>query len=247
MIEALLAKKHAGAPAWGNPLWLVLALEELDLLDTDDFADMQREYSGPPEERLANLMLDTVGHMPTDIVLLYHATFDSAPELLGTAVASAFIGLISASRTGWRESDFRQLLPQVSGEPWDESRFARCVACSAARFTSMAILRNGISTTPRRRLPPAHASQGCASRISQLHLLIADHLLSLAPDDRLRATETMVHLLASKDDTRAAQYYGDTSLSEAELQGATRALADAHDFAGDRHAGERSARDLSFA
>ena len=53
VIEALLAKKHAGAPAWGNPLWLVLALEELDLLDTDDFADMQREYVGPPEERLA--------------------------------------------------------------------------------------------------------------------------------------------------------------------------------------------------
>ena len=37
----------------------------------------------------------------------------------------------------------------------------------------------------------------------------------------------MVHLLASKDDLRAAQYYGDSSLSEAELQGATRALADA--------------------
>ena len=36
----------------------------------------------------------------------------------------------------------------------------------------------------------------------------------------------MVHLLASKDDIRAAQYYGDSSLSEAEVQGATRALAD---------------------
>ena len=57
--------------------------------------------------------------------------------------------------------------------------------------------------------------------------LIADHLLTLAPDDPLRKTETMVHLLASKDDVRAAQYYGDPSLSDAELQGATRALADA--------------------
>ena len=102
----------------------MLALEELELLDSDDFADMQRKYSGPPEERLQNLMLDTVGAMPTDILLLYRATFDRAAELLGAAAPSAFIGLIAASRAGWRESDFRQLLPQVSGEPWDEQRFA---------------------------------------------------------------------------------------------------------------------------
>ena len=75
----------------------------------------------------------------------------------------------------------------------------------------------------------AARSRLAALRLSkpQLHLLIADHLLTLAPDDRLRTTETMVHLLASKDDIRAARYYGDSSLSEAELQGATRALADA--------------------
>ena len=77
--------------------------------------------------------------------------------------------------------------------------------------------------------------------------MIADHLLTLAPDDPLRMTETMVHLLASKDDVRAARYYGDPSLSEAELQGATRALADAMICAGRRHSGERGARDMSFA
>ncbi|ABE61920.1 Tetratricopeptide TPR_2 [Nitrobacter hamburgensis X14] len=227
VIDALLAKKHAGAPASGNPLWLVLALEELELLDSDDFADMQREYVGPPEERVASLMLDTVGAMSTDILRLYHATFDSAAELLGPAVTSAFIGLISASRTGWRESDFRQLLPQVSGEPWDEQRFA-----ALRRLFRGQIHQHGDLAQWNFNHAQAQAaarSRLAALRISnpQLHLLIADHLLTLAPDDLLRATETMVHLLASKDDTRAGQYYGDSSLSEAGLQGATRALADA--------------------
>ncbi|MGH6740856.1 MAG: ATP-binding protein, partial [Bradyrhizobium sp.] len=75
VIDALLAKKHAGVPASGNPLWLVLAVEELNLLDDDDFARMKREYTGAPAERLQSLMLDIVDGMPTDILRLYGATF----------------------------------------------------------------------------------------------------------------------------------------------------------------------------
>ena len=165
--------------------------------------------------------------MPTDIFRLYRATFDRAAELLGAAAASAFIGLIAASRAGWRESDFRQLLPQVSGEPWDEPRFAALRRLFRGQLRQRGDLAQWDFNHPQMRA--AARSRLAALRLSkpQLHLLIADHLLTLASDDPLRTTETMVHLLASKDDVRAAQYYGDSSLSEAELQGATRALADA--------------------
>ncbi len=226
VIDALLAKRHGGAPASGNPLWLVLAVEELNLLDADDFAGMQREYTGAPAERLRNLMLDDVGVMPADILRLYRATFDRAAELFGAAVAPAFIGLIAVSRTGWRESDLRQLLPRVSGESWDEQRFAALHRL----FRGQMRKRGGFAQWDfnHAQMRAAARSRLAALRLSQpqLHLLIADHLLTLAPDDPLRITETMVHLLASKDDIRAAQYYGDSSLSEAEVRGATRALAD---------------------
>ena len=226
VIDALLAKKHAGVPAWGNPLWLVLAVEELNLLDADDFARMQREYTGAPAERLRNLMLDIVGVMPADISLLYRATFDRAAELFGAAVAPAFIGLIAVSREGWRESDFRQLLPPVSGEPWDELRFAALRRLFRGQIRQRGDLAQWDFNHAQMRA--AARSRLAAPRLSkpQLHLLIADHLLTLASDDPLRITETMVHLLASKDDIRAAKHYGDSSLSEAEVQGATRALAD---------------------
>jgi tetratricopeptide (TPR) repeat protein len=227
VVDALLEKKHAGAAASGNPLWLVLAIEELDLLDTEHFADMQREYSGEPKERLQNAMMDSVGNMPTDVPRLYRTAFDSASAALGAALASAFIGLISASRSGWRESDLQHLLPQVSGEPWDDKRFT-----ALRRLFRGQVHQHGNAAQWNFNHPQAQAA--ARSRLAglrltnpQLHLLIADYLLTLTPDDTLRASETMVHLLASKDAARAAGYYGDASLSRAEIRGATRALADA--------------------
>jgi hypothetical protein len=46
-------------------------------------------------------------------------------------------------------------------------------------------------------------------------------------DDPLRVSETMMHLLGSEDYPRAADYYANPSLDLAEVQGATRAIADA--------------------
>ena len=203
----------------------MLAVEELNLLDADDFPCMHREYAGAPAERLQNLV-DIVGVMPADILRLYRAKFDRAAELFGAAVTQAFIGLIAASRAGWRESDFRQLLPRVSGEPWDELRFAGLRRLFRGQIRQRGDLAQWDFNHAQMRA--AARSRLAALRLPepQLHLLIADHLLTLASDDPLRITETMVHLLASKDDIRAAQYYGDLSLSEAEVQGATRVLAD---------------------
>jgi tetratricopeptide (TPR) repeat protein len=226
VIDALLTKRHAGLPAWGSPLWLVLAVEELNLLEAHDFACMQREYTDASAERLQSLMLDVVGVMPTDIFRLYRATFDRAAELLGTAVVAALIGLIAASRAGWRESDFRQLLPRVSGEPWNEVRFAALRRVFRGQMRQRGDLAQWDFNHAQMRA--AARSRLAALRLSkpQLHLAIADHLLTLPSDDPLRITETMVHLLASNNDVRAAQYCGDSSLSEAEVHGATRALAD---------------------
>jgi hypothetical protein len=43
-------KRAADGFAWGNPLWLVLAAEELNLLDQDDFARAHHAYA--PEDPL---------------------------------------------------------------------------------------------------------------------------------------------------------------------------------------------------
>src|SRR5262249_203119 len=124
VVAALLARTGIDGPPWANPLWLVLAVEELNLLDADDFA-RARSYPGPPAEQLRGLMLDHVAGFPRDIGGLYHQTFGRAEGLFGADVSRGFLGLVAVSRAGWRESDFRILLPHVSNEPWDALRFAQ--------------------------------------------------------------------------------------------------------------------------
>lgn len=227
VIDALLARTNGGAPAWGNPLWLVLAVEELNLLDADDFARIRGTYSGPPADRLRNLMLDIISVMPLDIPGLYAATYRRAGELFGAAVASAFLGLIAVSRAGWRESDFRQLLPRVSGEPWDELRFASLRRLFRGQLRQRGELAQWDFNHGQMRGPARSSLAVLELSEPQLHLLISNHLQTLALDDPLRVSETMIHLLASKDNARAAHYYGNPSLSEAEMRGATRVLVDA--------------------
>jgi hypothetical protein len=125
VIDALLAKTGPEGPAWGNPLWLVLAIEDLNLLEADDFDRAQRAYTGEPAERLRALMVDIIARLPGDIPGLYGHTFERAEELFGRSVVRGFLALIAVSRTGWRESDFRILLPRVSGENWDVLQFAQ--------------------------------------------------------------------------------------------------------------------------
>ena len=226
VVDALVAKAAPNGPARGNPLWLVLAAEELNLLDGDDFARAHRQYTGEPGERLRALVLDVIASLPANAVDLYDRTFARAEELFGAAFARAFLGLLGASRGGWRDHDFRSLLPAASGKPWDELRFAQL-----RRLFRGQLRRRG----PFGQLDVNHAQMRVAARARlaaqgqsepALHSVIADYLLMLPPDDPLRESETMVHLLASEAWTRAAYYYGG-DLSPGELTGSSRALVDA--------------------
>jgi tetratricopeptide (TPR) repeat protein len=226
VFEGLLAKRATDGAAWENPLWLVLAVEELNLLDADDFARLGRSYRGAPAERLRALMVDIIAVLPADIPGLYGATFERAAEQFGTVLAQSFLSLIGVSRSGWRESDFRVLLPILTAEPWDPLRFA------SLRRLFRGQLRQGGELA---QWDFAHAQMRVAVRTclsawgvaeTDLHAAISDYLLSMRSDDPLHLSETMIHLLSSKNWTQCARYYGDWQLSRAEMQGATRALAD---------------------
>jgi tetratricopeptide (TPR) repeat protein len=225
VLDALLAKQGSAGHAWGNPLWLVLAVEELNLLDADDFARATRSYAGAPAEQLRALMLDIVGELPTDIPGLYRVSFQRAEQLFGMFLARAFIGSIAVSRAGWRESDFRSLLPQASGEPWDELRFA-----SLRRLFRGQLRQRGVSgqwdfAHNQMRAAARHYLAALSVSEAEFHTEVAEHLLMLPREDPLRQTETMVHLVGSEDWVKAAGFYGDPALTADELDGAAEVLA----------------------
>jgi tetratricopeptide (TPR) repeat protein len=223
VIDRLLAKTGPAGPAWGNPLWLVVAVEELNLLDADDF-DRAQTYAGRPDEQLRTLMLEHIAKFPGDIPGLYGHTFGRAEKLFGASLARCFLGLIAVGRAGWRESDFRVLLPRVSGEIWDELRFAQL-----RRIFRGQMRRRGAPTRwdfnhAQMRSAVRRHFAGCGLSEVEYHSVIAEHLCSLYRDDPLRQSETMVHLLAAGNPRNAALYYGDDRLSVSELQGATQAI-----------------------
>ena len=229
VIDALAAKQGVGGPACGSPLWLTMAVEELNLLDADDFGRAKRDYHHlQPAAALNALMGDIVGEMPADVPGLYARSFDRAAALFGAPLTQAFLGAVAVSRGGWRESDFRGVLPKLSGEPWDELRFAQLRRLFRGQMRQRGAL--GQWDFAHGQMRPAAKTWLATKRAAPeptVHATIGDHLLALSADDPLHVSETMAHLMAEAGSPRRAwEYYGSESLSGAETGGATRVLAD---------------------
>ena len=116
-VLAVLFSKHLpdGTPAAASPLWLTLAVEELNLLDADDFARADRMPGESPQERLRELMVNVTTELPTETDGLYGWVLDRAERAVGLAWTRALTVVLSLGRSGWREQDLRQLVPEVAG------------------------------------------------------------------------------------------------------------------------------------
>jgi tetratricopeptide (TPR) repeat protein len=224
VLEVLLAKARTdGSRAAGNPLWLELAVEELNLLDADDFARLEKEFmTGTDEERMLALLISVARELPGEVEALYVWMLRRAEELHG-AFARSFAELIAVSRAGWRETDFQVLMPNLLGEAWDVLRFA-----ALRRSFRAHVVRRGahgqwdfchaqLREAVRRKCFPD------AKRERYLHAHIADHLEALPSDDPLHESETMVHLIEADEGARAAHYYA-SALTDREADGAEQAV-----------------------
>ena len=129
-------KVHSGQSAIGNPLWLTLSCEELNLIDKDTFELLEsNRYSHikNTESRIHQLKLDLATVLPTSVNGLYGWMLQRAERILGLKTGHwvhSFGILIAVSRTGWRESDLRSLMPIIWKELWgiddywDELKFS---------------------------------------------------------------------------------------------------------------------------
>jgi len=220
--------------AASNPLWLTLALEQINLLDADDFARAERDFATrPTHERVTAMLIDTAQQLPPTVAELYQLLLAQSEKLFGAPLTSAFAAVIAVSRFGWRESDLLALIPTAAGtlnpgEPVVELNDLR-----------LAVLRRSFRAHLARRgalgqLDFFHAQMREAielhllkdsSKKQTLHRTIADHLESLPPSDPLRDSELMVHLIAGDDRPRAARVYADVPKRSPAFTYATQALA----------------------
>jgi tetratricopeptide (TPR) repeat protein len=225
VLRKLMSKRDRdGRPACGNALWLTLAVEELNLLDADDFARLERDFSGSAEERILGLLEAVVDSMPGDVPQLYEWLLERAEALHGR-LAPAVVELLALGRAGWRDFDLRSLVPQQTGQPWDDLSFA------ALRRTLRAhLVQRGVNSQwafAHRQLQVAVLNRHLAdaARAKELHDRIARHLETLPREDPVHESETMVHLVRAHADLRAARFYA-SNLSPGEAAGAAAALTD---------------------
>ncbi len=234
--DAVLARRLPdGSPAAGNPLWLWLAMEELNLLDADDFQRVDRDYSGlPPDARLHQLVLDTAAALPADVESLYGWMLRRSERVFGEHWAKAFAALIALSRAGWRESDLRVLVPQVtrllcpdtpSGEIDD------LLLASLRRGFRAHLVRRGVQDQwdffhLQMRQAVRQRNVQDAGLARQIHAAAADHLEKLPAEDPLRVSEIMFHYIGADDRRRAAGHYADVPEGSLAQPAATQALAD---------------------
>ena len=210
VLARVLSKRRTdGAPAYSNPLWLTLAMEQLNLLDADDFS-----RAG---QNLQQFLLEMASELPPYIDGLYEAILVHAEKVFGAAWARAFVCLVTLSRAGWREADLRVLLPDAAkllfpeAPPleWDPLKFAALRRGLRAQLIQRGSYGRWDFTHVQMHAAVMQRYLAAPTLCRKLHGIIANHLLDLPADDPLRESETMFHLIGADDRPRAARFYAD--------------------------------------
>ena len=206
VLQTLLdKKKDDGQAACNNPLWLSIAMEELNKLDGDALALADKTYKGTPEENLLQLLLDTVVEMPPTPETLYPWVFKRAEKLFGTAYTQTILNLIAISRKGLREKDLEVLVSKQTNTKWNKLTFASFKRQFRGQLITKGIL--SLYVFFHKQMKEA-VKKYTRNNISTLHQEIGNYLRSLPINDLMR-NEIMHHLLERGDQKELARYYGE--------------------------------------
>jgi len=214
IVETLLEKQTAsGNPAFSNPLWLSIAVEDLLLLDQDDFAEAQR-FSGSAEQQLHQFILERIHNMPSSLSELYIDLLERARKLgmkifgvKGSHWVDIVLDLLASSRYGLREFDLKNLTTDITGIVWNPLTFAHLRRYLRAHLAEMG--DNRLWNFAHRELRAALTQLRLSDKNyrKNLHKKIGEHLFQQSSDDSLRAKETMFHLLESDLLEKAREFF----------------------------------------
>lgn len=220
--EIILLKENGNIPAHANPLWLSMAIEELNLIDSEDFAYAERMFTGDGESKLFQLMSYLANQMPANVDELYSWIFKRLEDIFGAEVIKACLSLLSLGRKGWGDRLLENIVPILSGKKWDQLNWV------AARRLLRAHLVYSVAGNWRffhQQMTRSVAQLYLPSEEEKLHLhqLLSDYLLCLPPGNPLRS-EIMYHLIQGNDMRSATTYYA-KDISPMEVYAAAETLA----------------------
>lgn len=198
-LHALLAKRTAdGMPAYANPLWTLMLVEELNLLDSDDFASAA-SFSGDGGARITQLLSKLIDDAPSELGALYQFVFERTERSLGREMVASFMAHLSITRRGLRPSDLLALRDKVvAAAPSTPLMLSQLRHRLRAQLNTSGVggawrLQHATALEAgRARYLPSDE----AARIA--HTEVAAHLSDLPLNDILRLEEYSYHLWKSE-------------------------------------------------
>ena len=227
-LASLLGKESPdGSPAFGNPLWLDLALQEINLLEADDYERADRELAHlPGAERMEALLVAEAEALPPTVTGIYGKLLGRAERTFGEEFTQAVVGFMALGRTGWRESDLEALVSREPGVAWSDLTFAGVRRSLGRHMVQRGEFGLWDFFHARLRETAMQRYLADTSRQRDFHARLVDHLESLPEEDPLRLSESMVHLIGLGDNTQAALFLANFEPRETGLSLAATVLAE---------------------
>jgi hypothetical protein len=125
-LDELLQKKDAqGALSAGNPLYLSLLIQNLNMMNRYDHAAIDRHVQEgmAPMEAIIFFMKEQIRHAEGDPKAEYLAIVRRMEKLIGTEFVRPVLGLLAISRTGLREADVAAAMANM-GRPYRSADFS---------------------------------------------------------------------------------------------------------------------------
>jgi tetratricopeptide (TPR) repeat protein len=196
-----------GKPGYHNPLWLTIVMEQLLLLDADDFEEAGK-LAGFGANRVLSLMLQRIEAYDAAVPVLLEQVFANADSdfksRYGINWIYPMLEYLSATRSGLRESDLQHLL-QVA----DPVEFTRQFSL-VRRFLRAHLQQSGAYGqwyfTHQQPLQMLRNMLRENNSYTDRHHEISVYLNKLPPSDELQKSELLFHLFQSKQTEGTIHY-----------------------------------------
>src|SRR6185312_10336029 len=226
ILSSLLANRLPDeTPSYGNPLWLTLATEQLNLIRSDDYLRASSLPEPDAEKRLITMLAAMAADFPSDVNGICAHLLAYLEGVYGRSRVSAFASILALGRPGWRERDLYGLLPRVENSAWTNLDVARI----RRAFRGQLIFRGnqGLLAFFHREMYIAVAGRYITDPQYEqgLNSIIADYLKTLLEGGEFKGSGLLYNLIMAERLSEAIHYLVSVT-DHAERQGAIRETAE---------------------
>ena len=133
--------------------------------------------------------------------------------------------MLAVGRAGWREQDFRDVVPRLGGEELHPDWFDQLIDAFTGEVEADALGRWDVESGIE-RMACGKYLQEAGIEVPRVHATLALHLLDLEPGDPLRVQEAMYHLLGAQAWERAGAHLAGLEPESVDAKEALKVMAD---------------------